>query len=119
MRTVLTRLQRAIRTRTLLGLTLCLGLMTSSVGDATSATGGYELVTDPSVFQSGTVDIAGLLAGSTASTLPNSTAFSWTTGGAGTDCASVFTSVDTTSQAMAPGHFCIAKVTIRNTNPKS
>lgn len=119
MRTVLTRLQRASRTRTLLGLTLCLGLMTSSVGDATSAAGGYELVTDPSVFQSGTVDIAGLLAGSTASTLPNSTAFSWTTGGAGTDCASVFTLVDTTSQAMAPGHFCIAKVTIRNTNSKS
>ena len=119
MRALLSRFQRASRARTLFGLALCLGLLTSSVGDASLAATSYELLTEASVFQSGTVDIAGLIAGSTASTLPSSTAFSWNTSGAGTDCASIFTLLDTTTQAMSPGHFCVAKITLRNTNPKS
>jgi hypothetical protein len=105
--------------RAMLALTLCLGLMASSVGEDAYANLTTVVTTDPSAFQSGTVDIAGLLAGSTASEFPSATAFKWDTAGGGADCASIMPQLDTTAQALTPGKFCVGRITLRNTNPKS
>lgn len=119
MRAVARRVSIRPTARAVAALTLCLGLLTSSVDDYASAALVSNVVTDPSVFQSGTVDIAGLLAGSTASTLPSATAFKWDSAGAGANCGSIMPLPDITTQTMAPGNFCIAPVTLRNSNPRS
>src|SRR5688500_11299377 len=91
--------------RAVMALVLCLGLAVTVIGEETFANTGTVLHSSPSSFESGTVDIAGLLAGSSAPTLPSATAFTWNTG-AGTDCASVLPLPDITTQKMAPGHYC-------------
>jgi hypothetical protein len=105
--------------RLLAGFALCLGLMSGSIADESQAALTTTVVTDPSVFQSGTVDIAGLLAGSTASEFPSATAFKWDTSGGGAGCSSIMPNNDTTTQAMTPGKYCVGRITIRNDNPRS
>src|SRR3712207_6036227 len=89
MRAVFQRLLVLTRPRTLMSLALLLGLIASYAVDETSAERRDVMFWAPSVFESGTVDIAGHLDPALASTLPSQTAFKWDSSGAGTDCASV------------------------------
>lgn len=109
--------------RGLLAMSLVLGSLSTVAGRGTFAYLSSNVVSQPSTFSGGVVDIAGLVAGSTASQLTTNI-FSWDTngalgGGSGTlaQCANVnSTAVDITTQRMAPGHFCVAKIDLNNNN---
>src|SRR6266542_3402958 len=96
--------------RSLLGLSLMLSLVSASGGRGTLAYFTSSAASQSMTFSSGQIDI-------TSSTLPTSAGISWNTSGGGTDCKTLQPETnanDTTAQAMVPGQFCVAKVTISN-----
>jgi hypothetical protein len=110
--------------RLLAVLGLLLGLLTIWAQSARSAaTVVFRTISSPdNTFVMGTVDLSGAITGSsssTASSLPTSTAFKWTNTGGSTDCANLLPGVDVKTQGFLPGHFCVAKVILRNMNPAS
>ena len=118
--------------RSLLAVAIVLGSLTGISGRGTLAFFTSQAVSAPSTFVGGTVDIAGLLSGSgsTASQLTTSI-FSWDASGARgggaaglADCQNINTDtsaslLDVTSQRMTPGHYCVAKIDLYNTNTQS
>jgi len=85
------------------------------VGRGTLAFITSSVVSPGHTFSLGVVDI-------TASSLPTTTAFGWTTTAAGSNCSNVFsggTSTYDLTQAMTPGMYCVAPLTISNANANS
>jgi predicted ribosomally synthesized peptide with SipW-like signal peptide len=111
-------LSSSARTRLLLVLVLLLGLAGVQGGRSTLAYFTSSAQSASQSFQPGVIDIAGQLAGSTASTLPG-TAFSWTSTGTTGDCATVLPSATPLNQNMVPGEYCVHKVTVQNDNLRS
>jgi hypothetical protein len=129
MRDSLKSFGRLASPRGLLGLSLVLGSLTGIAGHGTLAFYSSTVVGQSNAFSGGVVDLANTLTSSGGASLLPQTAFSWTTGGAHTaagsnpdtnqDCANILTGLDVRTQAMAPGHYCVARVDILNGNANS
>jgi hypothetical protein len=119
--------------RGLLAMSLVLGSLSTVAGRGTFAYLSSNIVSQPNTFSGGVVDIAGLLTGtnSTASVLTTNI-FSWDAAGARglgssgaglADCTHINTAsgsaTDITNQKMTPGHYCVARVDLNNTNTNS
>ncbi|HEV2124005.1 MAG TPA: hypothetical protein VGW38_14665 [Chloroflexota bacterium] len=113
------RLHILFNVRVLSGLALVLGALITYVERSTSAVTVVDVLFKGNIFDAGVVDLAGTVAGSTGSQLPESTVFTWSTSGAGTSCANVLPDLDVRNQSMAPGQYCVAKVILRNDHPKA
>jgi hypothetical protein len=108
---ILSRVGLMTSPRSLLALSLMLSVLSASGGRGTLAYFTSSAASGSLTFSSGQIDI-------TPSTLPASASMSWNTSGGGTDCKTLTletNATDTTAQAMVPGQFCVAKVTISNT----
>ena len=102
----------------LCSLALVLGLLTvwADTAAGTTRVTFRTIYSNDNDFIAGVVDIGGPLTGSTASTLPFATAFTWGASGAGTDCANLLTGLSIPLQSMTPGNYCVAKIIVTNDN---
>jgi len=111
---ILSRVGLMTSPRSLLALSLMLSVLSAGGGKGTLAYFTSSVVSENLTFSSGYIDVAG-------STVPTSASFKWNTSGGG-NCKTIqldTNATDTTAQAMVPGQFCVAPITITNSTPSA
>ena len=102
--------------RNLLFIMVAAGVLASQSAPGTLAFFTSTAVSADNVFTAGVIDLTKEVvnSGTATSFVQGSQVLSWTTSRGGTNCTNTLTGTDITTQNMAPGHFCVASVTVAN-----